>query len=169
MEEHLSLVGIIRMCFPLVFHLRFILEITGWIGDLYDFSFTVFILVDFKFFKEQLEEYSQDLIIQMLQLNMTNRLIESGLSDFYLVQVRTKVECFRSWDHLVPRSRTDQLLRSHPQASRVTTHSQQVASLAGFLPFCRSTVSVFHSSSWQGSLWILVTLLKLLCNIGKYS
>ena len=45
--------------------------------------------------------------------------------------------------------------RSHPKASWVTTHSQQVSSLGGgSLPLNWGAVSVFYSPSWQGGLVI---------------
>ena len=90
-----------------------------------------------------------DLIIYVLGLNMTIQLIGSGLSD-HLVQVRDKVECCRSCDHLVPRSQTIQPPASHLEVLQVTTHSQQADPFHWrgevLLPN-RGTVSIFQMTT----------------------
>ena len=65
----------------------------------------------------------------------------------------------------VARSWTAQPPGSRPQASRVATHGQQVASLVFFLPLCRGAVSIFYSPSRQGDeknepFYIIVTNLN---------
>ena len=80
---------------------------------------------------------------------MTSWLIGSGLSDRTSCPVRTKVEFCWSRDHfgfLV----TD--CSTRPEALRVTTHCQQVASLIGFLTLCRGAVEVFYGPSLLGRL-----------------
>ena len=70
----LSLVGVIRMCFTLVFGSGFIFGIGGHISNLFDFSLGVFILVrDFKFSVElfgQWSEYSFWVLFVLFQLSV---------------------------------------------------------------------------------------------------
>ena len=71
--------------------------------------------------------------VQLLGLDMTSRLIGSGLSDRLSDKVRVKVVCCKTLT-TVAEPMTFQSPGYHPNALRITTHSQQVDLLRSY-PF----------------------------------